>query len=256
MDLGLKDKVVLVSGASRGIGKGIALGFAREHCRLAIVARGKADLEALVPELTAAGAAEVCAITADVTTAQGATDAVEGTVAALGGIDIVIANVGKSKARHARDMDDEDLAFSLDMNLWSSARVCQRAAPHIRSRGGGVMTLISSVWGREGGGAPGYNIAKAGVISMAKALAHDYAADNIRVNSVAPGSILFPGGGWDRRMQSDPDGINAFIKQELPFGRFGTVDEVADVVVFVSSARASWISGTTVTVDGCQTRVF
>src|SRR4029077_3734746 len=107
----------------------------------------------------------------------------------------------------------------LDTNLWTAMRVAQRAVPHLRARGGGSITMISSVWGREGGGAPGYNVAKAGVIALAKALARDYAKDGIRVNSIAPGSILFPGGGWARRRDADPDGIADFVRREIPAGR-------------------------------------
>jgi len=152
-------------------------------------------------------------------------------------------------------MDDDDFAKSLDTNLWTAARIAQRAAPHLRARGGSI-TMISSVWGKEAGGAPGYNVAKAGVIALAKALARDYAKHGIRVNSVAPGSILFPGGGWDRRQKADPAGIADMVKRELPFGRFGTPEEVADAVVFVASPRASWIAGTTIVVDGAQSRMF
>ena len=116
--------------------------------------------------------------------------------------------------------------------------------------------MISSVWGREAGGAPGYNVAKAAVISLAKALATDYARDNIRVNSIAPGSILFPCGGWDRRVKADPAAMAAFVKRELPLGRFGTPEEVADVVTFVASPRAAWITGACITVDGGQGKSF
>ena len=117
--------------------------------------------------------------------------------------------------------------------------------------------MIASIWGREAGGAPGYNVAKAGVIALAKALARDYAKHGIRVNSVAPGSILFPGGGWDRRQKADPDGIaDSWSTRELPFGRFGTPEEVADVVAFVASPRASWIAGACIVVDGAQSRSF
>jgi 3-oxoacyl-[acyl-carrier protein] reductase len=153
-------------------------------------------------------------------------------------------------------MDDDDLAKSLDMNLWSAARVAQRAVPHLIARGGGAITMISSIWGREAGGAPGYNVAKAGVIALAKALARDHGKHKIRVNSVAPGSILFPGGGWERRMKADPEGIADMIRRELPYQRFGTPEEVADVVAFLSSARASWVAGTCVVVDGAQSREF
>jgi 3-oxoacyl-[acyl-carrier protein] reductase len=253
MDLGLAGKLCLVSGASRGIGRAIAHGFAREGARVAAVARGRPDLDALLGELAGAGHA---AITADVATADGATAAVDGCVAALGGIDAVVTCAGKSFARDAPAMDDADIARSLDMNLWSAARVAQRAVPHLIARGGGSITMIASIWGREAGGAPAYNAAKAAVIALAKAMARDYAAHAIRVNSIAPGSILFPGGSWERRRNADPEAIAEFVKRELPFGRFGSPDEVADVVVFVASARAGWLTGTCVPVDGGQSRAF
>jgi 3-oxoacyl-[acyl-carrier protein] reductase len=253
MDLGLAGKSCLVAGASRGIGRAIAHALAREGARVAAVARGQADLDVLLGELPGSGHVS---ITADVTTADGASAAVDGAATALGGLDVVIPNVGKSFARDAANMDDEDLAKSIDMNLWGAARVAQRAVPHLTRRGGGSITMIASIWGREGGGAPGYNVAKAGVIALAKALARDYAPHGIRVNSIAPGSILFPGGGWDRRQKADPAGIAEMVKRELPFGRFGTPDEVADAVAFVASPRASWIAGACIVVDGCQSRAF
>jgi len=253
VDLDLSGKRTLVAGASRGIGRAIALGLAREGARVCAVARGAEGLAALAAELPGVGHATVVA---DVVTAAGASAAVDGAVAALGGLDVVVCNVGKSFARTVADMDDDDLARSLDMNLWSSARVARRAIAPLTTAGGGAIVLVSSIWGREGGGSPGYNVAKAGVVALGKALAHDLAASNIRVNTIAPGSILFPGGGWDRRREADPAGIAAFVARELPFGRFGTPDEVADVAVFLASARARWITGACVVVDGGQSRAF
>ena len=252
MNLELENKACLVSGATRGIGRAIAFALANEGARVAAVARGLDGLDALKRELVGAHAF----IAADVTTADGASAAVDGCVRELGGIDVVVCVAGKSFAREASAMDDDDLAKSLDMNLWSSARVAQRAVPHLAARGGGSITMISSIWGREAGGAPGYNIAKAGVMAMAKALARDYAKQNIRVNAIAPGSILFPGGGWDRRREADPAGIAAFVEREIPMGRFGAASEVADVVAFVASPRASWITGACIPVDGGQSRAF
>lgn len=256
MNLALDGKLCLVAGASRGIGRSIALALAREGARVCAVARNADGLVALEPELASAGGGPHATIAADVSTADGAQLAIDACVAALGGIDVVVANVGKSFARDAHDMTDDDLANSLDANLWTAARVAQRAHPHLASRGGGSITMISSIWGREAGGAPGYNVAKAAVISLARALATDYARDNIRVNSIAPGSIRFPGSGWDRRANADPAAMAEFVKREIPFGRFGTPEEVADVVAFVASPRASWITGACITVDGGQGKAF
>lgn len=253
MDLGLTGKLCLVSGASRGIGRAIAHALAREGAQVAAVARGQPDLDALLGELPGTGHA---AIVADVATADGADAAIARSVAALGGLDVVVTNVGKSFARDVAAMDDADLARSLDMNLWSAARVAQRAVPHLIARGGGSITMIASIWGREAGGAPAYNAAKAAVIALAKAMARDYAKHAIRVNSIAPGSILFPGGGWDRRRIADPEGIADFVRRELPFGRFGTPEEVADAVAFVASPRAQWITGSCLPVDGGQGHAF
>jgi 3-oxoacyl-[acyl-carrier protein] reductase len=124
----------------------------------------------------------------------------------------------------------------------------------MRARGGGVILFVTSIWGRESGGRMTYNAVKAAETSLAKAMAQQLAGDNIRVVSVAPGSILFPGGSWHKRQQADPEGIADFVRRELPFGRFGRPEEVGTVVAFLASPRASWISGACIVVDGCQGR--
>jgi 3-oxoacyl-[acyl-carrier protein] reductase len=251
VDLGLAGKVAIVTGSSRGIGRGIATRLAEEGASVVLCARGGDELDAAVQSI--AGRGRAIGIVADVTTPEGAAGVVAAAVEQLGGVDIVVNNVGGSGAKTVEDMDATDLQAVLDKNLFPAVNVSRAALPSLRTRGG-VIAMISSIWGREGGGAPSYNIAKAAELSLAKAMATDLAKDGVRVFSVAPGSTLFPGGSWERRTREDPAAIAAFIERELPFGRFGTVDEIADVVTFMVSPRASWVVGTCVTVDGGQSR--
>ncbi len=255
MELGLTGQRALVTGSSRGIGRAIALQLAEEGVEVAINGRNEAPVAAVVEEITAAGGKAV-AILGDVTTPKGATATVNGAAEALGGLDIVVNNVGGSGARTLDGMNDADLDSVLSRNLWPAHRVSRAALPHLQAAGGGAIVIVASIWGRESGGGPSYNIAKAAEISLGKALAQGLAQHGIRVNTVAPGSILFPGGGWERRQQADPEGIAKFIERELPFGRFGTPEEVANVVAFLCSDRASWMSGACVVVDGGQSRAF
>ena len=254
MDLGLGGKVALVTGSSRGIGRGIATRLVEEGADVVFCARGEEALEEAVSG--AGGPGRAHKVVADVTTPDGAAAVVAGAVEAYGGLDVVVNNVGGSGARTIDEMDTRDLEDVLGKNLLPALAVSRAALPHLRERGGGVIALVASIWGREAGGSPSYNVAKAAEISLAKAMARDLANDRIRVLSVAPGSTLFPGGSWERRMQDDPEGMAAFVGRELPWGRFGTVDEVADVVTFLVSPRASWVVGACVTVDGGQSRSF
>jgi len=259
MDLALKDKVALVTGASRGIGRAIALALCAEGARVVMCARKAADLEAAVGDARgrAGGLANAAlGVAADVTTPAGVAAVVDTAVAAYGGLDIVVNNVGGSGARDFAGTDDADLQAVLERNLFPALRVSRAALPHLRGRGGGVIVMIASIYGRESGGGPSYNVAKAAEISLAKAMARDLARDGIRVVSVAPGSVLFPGGGWERRQNADPAGIAAFVEREIPFGRFGRPEEIGDVVAFLCSPRASWITGACVPVDGGQGRAF
>jgi 3-oxoacyl-[acyl-carrier protein] reductase len=258
MDLGLSGKIALVTGASRGIGRAIALALAGEGCRVVLCARGAVDLDAAVAEARTRGGGPTAAVgvVADVTTPLGTAALVEAGLAGYGGVDIVVNNVGGSGARSFADADEADFRAVMDRNLFAALGVSRAALPHLRARGGGVIVMIASVYGREAGGGPSYNVAKGAEINLARAMARDLAPDNIRVLSVAPGSILFPGGSWDRRQQADPAGIAAFVAREIPLGRFGRPEEVADVVAFLCSPRASWITGACIPVDGGQSRAL
>jgi 3-oxoacyl-[acyl-carrier protein] reductase len=254
VDLGLTGRVAVVTGSSRGIGRGIATRLVEEGADVVFCARGGEVLADAVAAVDGPGRAH--GIVADVTTPDGAAAVVDGALQTFGGLDIVVNNVGGSGARTIDELDVADLDDVLGQNLVPALAVSRAALPALRGRGGGVIALIASIWGREGGGSPGYNVAKAAGISLAKAMAGDLAKDRIRVFSVAPGSTLFPGGSWERRVRDDPEGMAAFVERELPWGRFGTADEIADVVAFLVSPRASWVVGTCVVVDGGQSRSF
>jgi len=255
MNLQLQGRVAVVTGSSRGLGFASAAALAAEGCQVTICARGGDRLKQAAAELEQLGAAgKILTVAADVSTAQGVESVIGQTVDAFGGLDILVNNVGLARGATIVDTTDLEWQEAIDQTLFPAIRASRLAVPHMRKRGGGSIVMIASIWGRESGGRMTYNAVKAAEISLAKAMAQQLARDNIRVNSVAPGSILFPGGSWFKRQQDDPKGIEAFIARELPFGRFGRPEEVGAVVAFLSSPCASWISGASVPVDGCQSR--
>ena len=253
MDLGLKGKVALLSGGSRGIGNRIALALAAEGANLCICGRSEDTLEQTSKALVASGV-EVETVVADMTVPEDAQRLVDVAQERFGGLDIVINNVGGATWTAFAEISDEEWLHALNINLLSAVRLTRAAFPIFEARGGGSVVNISSIFGRETGGPISYNAAKAAMISMTANLAIEGAPKNIRVNSVAPGSILFPGGGWERRQQADPEWIAQFIKDHLPAGRFGKPEEVAAVVTFLASEKASWVTGACVNVDGGQSK--
>jgi 3-oxoacyl-[acyl-carrier protein] reductase len=256
MDLELSDKIAIVTGSTKGLGLAIAASLVQEGCRVTICARGEAGLADAVEKLRAlpGGTERVLAVQADLSTEKGVADVILRTVDTFGGLDILVNNVGLAKGSDIVHTTDAEWQDALDQTLFPAIRASRMAVSQMRRRGGGSIVMIASIWGRESGGRMTYNAVKAAQISLAKAMAQQLAKDNIRVNSVAPGSIRFPGGSWDKRVQEDPEGMSEFVRRELPFGRFGRPEEVGAVVAFLVSARASWISGASLPVDGCQSR--
>ncbi|NMO17578.1 SDR family oxidoreductase [Pyxidicoccus fallax] len=256
MDLELKGKAALVTGSSRGIGRAIAAALAKEGARVLLTARGAEALEATAAELRAAGA-DVATCVTDVATQAGAVEAVNAAVRAFGTLDILVNNVGGSGGAGAFDAATvEQWATVMDRNLMSAVWCSQRAVEVMRERGGGCIVHINSIFGREYATSAPYTVAKAGITALTKEMAVDLARHRIRVNGVAPGSILFPGGSWDKRQKADPEKVAKLVRDELPWGRFGTPEEVADVVTFLCSERARWVTGATLPVDGGQGRAF
>jgi 3-oxoacyl-[acyl-carrier protein] reductase len=258
MDLGLRDKVALVTGSSRGLGLASALALAAEGCRVVLSGRTESTLQSAS---TAVGAAagdstRVVAVRGDLSTPEGVDQVVAGATGAFGGVDVLVNNVGAAGGAGLLETTDAQWQDALDHTLFPAIRASRAVVPLMRTRGGGAIVIIASVFGREAGGRMAYNAVKAAEISLAKSLAQQLASSGIRVNSVSPGSILFEGGSWWKRQQADPTGIAEFVARELPFGRFGRAEEVGNVVAFLASPKASWISGTSVVVDGCQSRAF
>lgn len=244
MDFGLRGATALVTGATRGIGLAIARELAAEGVRVAVAARTAADVQRVAAEIGGVAAA------ADLTTEEGCRAA----LVAAGEVLILVNNLGLRAGSSWDDTRAGDMEVAMAGNLYPAVRLSLMALPAMRRAGWGRIVVISSLYGREAGGPPAYNAAKAAEISFVTSLGRDVAAAGVTVNCVAPGSILFEGGSWHRRQQADPEGISAFVQRELPLGRFGSPEEVAKVVAFLCSRAASLVNGACWAVDGGQSR--
>jgi 3-oxoacyl-[acyl-carrier protein] reductase len=253
MDLGLTGKVAMVTGASRGLGRAMAHALADEGMHVSICARTREPLNETVAALTKAGGS-VIGFVGDITQPGNAQKWVDESLKKFGGIDVLVNNAGSARPGALAELPEAAWQEQFDLNLFAPVRLARLCTEHMEKRGGGSIINIGSIYGRESGGPLTYNASKAALHSFTKMLAREFAPKNIRVNTIAPGSILTPGGIWEQLFRENPAFEKDFISHEMPAGRLGRPDEVAYAVVMLASPRASWITGANIPVDGAQGR--
>ena len=257
MDLHLQNQVAFVAGSSRGIGRAIAAALLAEGANVVLTGRDEASLRAAAAELTTPATQDrILAIRGDFTHTETIARALELTAKHFGRLDHLIANLGSGSGKPGWDQAEEEWHRLFELNLFASTRLTQAALPHLlRNEHGGSILYISSIVALEATPAPlPYAAAKAALNNYAKNLARQLGPQKIRVNTLAPGNIFFPGGSWERHLANRREAVEAMLQTEVPQGRFGTPEEIASLAVWLCSPQAAFATGACYVVDGGQTR--
>jgi len=254
MNLNLDNKKVLITGASRGIGLAVAESFLQEDAKTCLISRGSNALFENEKRLQDAyGLESVFACKCDCTNIESLNSLKSEVEDRWSNLDIVIVNVGDGRSVSAALPDDEQWQKTWNSNFESALQTARTFLPMLE-KSKGCLLFISSITGMEAFGAPtDYSTAKSAIIALAKNMARKLASDNVRVNVIAPGNVYFKGGSWDEKIQQDKKRVDEIIKSTVPMNRFATPQEIADSAVFLCSDRASFITGTTLVIDGGQT---
>lgn len=259
MDLGLKNKKALVTGSSHGIGKCIALALAEEGCHVAICARNSERLDQVMSSIKSKKVPSI-AIAADITQAENVDKVISEVIREWGSVDILVNNVGGGGRWGNQDIlktSENTWIEVYEKNTLTAIRFTIKVLPYMQKNKWGRVINISSIYGKEAGGRPWFNMAKSAQISMMKTLSMDsnFTTEGITFNTIAPGAIMIPDTGWEKEAQENPEAFKELLKK-YPLNRLGLPEEVADVVTFVASEKASLVNGACICVDGGESRSF
>lgn len=256
MKLGLDGTTVFVSGSSRGIGLAVVRAFLDEGANVTLTGRDEVSLKKAHAELSAAhDPGKILVHRGDLCEVSVIRDAVDAALVRWGKIDCLVASVGTGVIKTGWDIGDDEWQRGLMMNFHASVRLVEAVTPHMVEQNGGAIVAIGSIAGVESLGAPlPYGSAKAALSHYVGGLAREIGPNKVRVNCIAPGNIMFPGGRWEEKVNEKPDFFKKYVEQEVPLQRFGAPEEIADLAVFLCSNRSSFITGATIVSDGGQTR--